>query len=213
MARRLNLPKQLYFGTEGNMIPVPQPAFNADFSREGWAASETTLQGGAWVRRSKASHKVYEMSWDLTSRDALRPIMDFAEGVYGNGRMYFLDPLAMDKNVMPQNWGTPAQACYDGPIHIGSKRPVIVNTVTNTLRYPIESAQYTLTGEEGREVFIPNIPGHTIWIGAHGWTLDTAAVQVSENEGAWQNLPMLAVTTEVRCNRSYTHNSGIQVGS
>lgn len=134
-------PKQLYFGTKGYMLPIPQPQFNADFSRAGWASGAATLQGGAYIRRSKSSHRVYNMTWDLASRDALRPITDFAEGIYGDGPLYFLDPMAMDKNVMSQGWGTPSLACYDGPILWGDTRPTRTITTANTNRYPAESAK------------------------------------------------------------------------
>jgi len=92
----------MWFGTRDYMQWVKCPAINYSASKSGWATTAKQLDGGTYVRRSVTSSKVYNLAWNLSSRDDLRPIMDYADGIYGLGPVYFIDPFTMDKNVLPQ---------------------------------------------------------------------------------------------------------------
>jgi len=194
---------RLWFGTRSYMQYVPQPAYNADFSKVGWSAESQYKSGRAGVRTSLASHKVYNMSWNLASRDALRPITDYADGVYGEELIYFLDPMTMDKNVLPQHWAFPASACSDAPPLIKNQIPVQVATPANGLAYPVKSAQYTVAGSS-EKVYIPIPPGYVAWVGVHGSATGSAAVTVTPDGGAASNVALLSVTSTTRVNKQIT---------
>lgn len=170
--------KNIWLGPRGHEMWVPAPSVNPDFSSVGWNSKTQYLNGGAGVRSSYASHKEYVLSFNPTSRDRLRPITDMAAGMYGSGLIYWTDPVAADKNVLPEHWAFPGQAGLDGPVLIGDVRPnLTVETVANALGYPALSAVYTL-GATSQSIYLPIPPDCTAWFGAHGSTDGWGGVRV-----------------------------------
>lgn len=158
---------QMWMGTRGYERWVKAPLTgNLDFSRVGWQAQSSYLNGGASVRSSFASHKEYAMAWRGTRRE-MRLIDDLALGMFGTGLIYFIDPVAADKNVLPFQWSFPALAAMDGPILVGTSRPSTVTTPTNGMGYPITSVQYPTT-TTSKTLYIPIPPGFTAWFGYAG---------------------------------------------
>lgn len=158
---------QMWMGTRGYERWVKAPLTgNLDFSRSGWQAQSNYLNGGASVRSSFASHKEYAMSWRGT-RHELRLIDDLSTGMFGTGLIYFIDPVAADKNVLPLQWSFPALAALDGPILAGNARPSTVPTPANALGYPATSVQYGAT-TSSKSLYVPIPPGYTAWFGYAG---------------------------------------------
>ena len=202
---------QLWFGTKGNMQPIPMPAFNADFSSVGWETNDQFLNGRAHVRTSAASHKVYNMSWNLTDRSLLRPITDYAAGMFGTGPIYFIDPMTADMNVLPEHWAFPGQATLDAPVLVGDDRPAAATTPSNSLLYPSISAQYVISGTS-KKVYIPIPPGHVAWVGVHGSISGAGGVKVrahidGPNYAANTYPALLSVSSQTRVNTSYSSAS------
>lgn len=158
---------QMWMGTRGYERWVKAPlSGNLDFSRVGWQAQSSYLNGGASVRSSFASHKEYAMAWRGTRHD-LRLIDDLHTGMFGTGLIYFIDPVAADKNVLPLQWSYPALAAKDGPIFVGTARPSTVSTPSNGMGYPIDSVQYAAT-TTSKTLYVPIPPGYTAWFGYAG---------------------------------------------
>jgi len=202
---------QLWFGTKGNMQYVPMPAFNADFSSIGWQAGDQSLNGRARVRSSSASHKVYNMAWNLTDRNSLRPITDYAGGMFGTGPVYFIDPMTADMNVLPEHWAFPGQATLDAPVLVGGDRPIAASTPSNSLMYPSVGAQYTVSGAS-KTLYIPIPPGQVAWVGIHGSITGSGGLKVRAHLGglnyAADAYPtMLPVTSETRVDTSFSSAS------
>lgn len=179
---------KMYFGNRNYMQWIPAPQINYESGKRGYASVASFLDGGQFVRRSTTAAKGYNFTWTLKHRDQIRAINDYADGVYGPGAVYFLDPFAMDKNVLPQFWATPALANGDAPMLAGEfdeDRPTVTTTNPNSLGYPALMANYNLTdGIKFNELFIPIPPGYSLWVGAHGTTEGTAGVQVTPTIGA-----------------------------
>lgn len=200
----------MWFGTRGYAQDVPTPAFNADFTKVGWSTSTQYLNGGASVRKSTASHKVYNMAWNLASRDSLRPIIDFSDGLFGTGLIYFHDPMTLDRNVLPQHWAFPAQAANDAPILVGTVRPSTTPTPANNLHYPSTSVVYTLSGSPATQsLYLPIPPGYVAWVGAHGSADGAGGLRVRPVISGLNNAPdefpaLLTVTDPTRVNASYS---------
>lgn len=136
--------RKMWMGPRGGEQWVPMPATGLDTSAAGYAGNATAyISGGVGLHTSYAAHKEYSMSWPVGGRDDLRPIADMAVGLYGSGPIFFIDPTAADKNILPMQWSFPALAALDGPVLFGSDRPSTVPTATNTLGYPALSAQMT----------------------------------------------------------------------
>lgn len=181
--------KVMYFGTRERMTWVKAPAFNPDISKVGWSATNLFLNGGASVRRSTVSHKEYQFAWNLASAEDIAAISDYADGLYGDDLIYFLDPFAMTTNLLPQMWATPRLGVSDGiDFANGARRPTLITTPTNSLGYPTKSAVYTFNSSSVFEsVYIPIPPGYALNFGANGSATGTAAVVVAD-----ANLPTVS---------------------
>lgn len=212
--------KLMYFGNRNYMQWVKCPEAGATYDSQGSSQSAGYLNGGAFRRNSLSAAKRFNMSWALTSRDNIRSITDYAEGVYGPGAIYWGDPFTMDKNMLTQSFATPSLGGYDGVILDGTdERPELVPTSANTLGYPVESAQY-LTGQASAPLkhWIPVPAGHTAWIGAHGDPTSTGGLRVQPTArdaevGAATIIPVTSVESTQRVTHSFlgTEQGGIEV--
>jgi hypothetical protein len=161
----------MWFGTKGYMQWVPCPLVDSDMSAIGWQSEAQYLNGGARVRRSNTGHKEYNLAWGLQARDHIRLITDYADGVYGDGLIYFIDPFAMDKNILPSYWAAPMLNAYDGPILSGGTRPQITTTSANSFMHPAKTAIYSVATVDAQTrsiLYIPIPPGYVFWFGAKG---------------------------------------------
>lgn len=213
--------KKMWFGTRGYCQWVPMVDADADFTKEGWSASTQFLNGGNVVRGSKAGHREYLMSWSAgRTRDELRPISDFADGVYDSdstGLIYFISPDSADKNAAPQSLAFPGQE--DAPSLCLDVQPSLVATSANDYGYPARSAQYVLAGTETmRKVYIPIPPDYSAWVGFHGSATGDAGLQVTEfvngdsPYAAPTVLTPLGVNTSTRVNAEFGLSGGAQKG-
>lgn len=170
--------RRMWFGTRGYETWVPTPAINPTYERSGFTARADYVGGGAGIRSSKNAHNIYVLSWPPTkTRDEARLITDFADGIYdredGVNLIYWIDPMARDKNVLSQAWATPSLATEDAPSLItdayGFGRPESVPMPANAFRYPARAARYKQTPESiTKEQYIPIPPGFSAWVGIHG---------------------------------------------
>lgn len=202
--------KRMWFGTRESPTWIPMPMTGAEFSKTGWGGDEKVyLNGGVQVLNSVSAHKTYNMEWSAGSkRDDIRPVSDYADGIYGDGPIYFVTPEAADRNALPQHWAFPAQSGLDAPILFGGSRPTIVKTIANTLRYPTMSLQYNLAGPS-RSVYLPIPPGFVAWFGMHGSANGWGGVKITPftagNFAATAVYPeILSVTNPTRFNVSFS---------
>lgn len=205
---------KMYFGTREYMQYIPCPSVGGDHSGVGWNTSAQYMNGGAWERNSSTSHREFQMSWSLYHREELQPLYDYAAGIYGDGALYFIDPFAADKNVLPEWWAAPGMATLDAPVLAGSARPTRFVNVDQTQRYPRIGATYDLgLGSSSQKLWIPIPPGKTLWIGAHGPTSATASVNVlpfsnATTSGTATALSNLSTTSATRFSDSFSSSDG-----
>jgi hypothetical protein len=207
-----NATNGVYFGTRQLMQWVSgNIAINYPASKIATGiANGSFLSGGAFVRRSVSGHKEFSVTWNPSSRDDIRTITDYADGLYGTAPFYWLDPFAWDKNLLPQYYASPFQGIYDGPIWSGAPtRPVTSITPANSLLYPVESATYTVSSATNNNVYIPIPPGYTAWVGVHGTngtggTVSVVAYVALGNASPAVALTMQSVTDPVLCNQQST---------
>lgn len=201
-----------YIGTRKRLVELRAPSVNMPSSKQGFFNKVDFLNGGTAVRRSTASHKNYTMTWNFIERDDARVITDLADGVYGTGPIYVHDPVAADRNVLPQWWATPAQGLRDGlPLNKGV-RGVAAATPTNTLGFPVDSITYTVLAGQTRRVWVPIPPGYTAWVGAYGadgtgGTVVATPTVDSVTDGTPVTLTLLDVTDDSRFNQSFASSS------
>lgn len=205
----------MYFGVRGNMRMVKTPRIDMDVSKTGWGTSSQYLNGGAGVRTSTGAHKEYGMTW-AGSRDDVRAITDYADGLYdtdeGVNLIYFLDPAAMDKNVLPQLWASPFQQSVDGLTLFPGQKASIDLTPSNGLGYPARSVSY-LANRVPRSLWVPIPAGFTAWVGVHGVADAGAGLTVATTDGANSATPTLldtlAVTDPTRFSASFAAGSNV----
>lgn len=206
----------MWFGTRGHMDWVRCPRVDMDLSGVGWSTESQYLNGGAGVRGSKSSHKVYDMSWGVLGRDEARKITDIADGIFdaqeGINLVYFLEPTTLDKNVLPQLWASPFQQGVEGLTLFQGQNPSVVQTPSNSYGYPARSVQY-VANSAGNTVFIPIPPGYTAWVGVHGEVTGTAGMTVATTLGTTAATPTtlttLSVTTDQRFSDSFDASASV----
>lgn len=220
--------RRTWFGTRGFETWVPTPAINPDYARSGYQSRADYLGGGAGMRASKNAHNIYTLSWGTTkTRDEARLITDFADGVYdlqdGINLIYWIDPMAADKNVFPQAWATPSLGCEDAPVLVsdayGFGRPEAVAMAANAFRYPARAARYTQDADSKTlDLYIPIPPGFSLWVGVHGDSnadehLYAQRVNGYTTVGSAVDLPALGLTSQrVGTEFSSATSSGVVIG-
>jgi len=164
----------MWIGPRGGEMFLPAPDSGGVFTPIGWGSNGNApvqqLGGGASMRRSKTSHKDYPMTWTIGSRLTFSPLLDMYSGARGPGLIYFIDLMAADLNVLPEQWAFPASACYDGVPLIGTAAPANSATPANTNNYPPETASYTISSglTTLHPLYIPIPTGYSAWVGVHG---------------------------------------------
>lgn len=201
-----------YMGTRNQLLEVRAPSVNMPSSKQGYFNKVDYLNGGTSIRRSTAAHKNYTMTWNSVDRDEARKILDLADGVYGDGPIYVHDPIAADRNVLPQWWATPSQGLTDGLALNNGARGVGVATPANPLGFPTNSITYTVLSGQTRRLWVPIPPGHTAWVGAYGADGTGGTVVATPsidavNSGTPVTLALLAVTDDTRFNQSFDSTS------
>jgi hypothetical protein len=177
-----------WFGTKGHETWIPTPAIDPSYSRAGYLSNVPGLLGGATIDASKNAHMVYALTWNKGARDDLRTIQDFSDGVFdthpGPNLMYWVDPVAADRNVLPQHWATPALATDDAPSLLIDKQPTAVPTGANAWGLPARSATYTrVNADKTRQLYLPIPPGYVLWAGAVGDSASGGQVVIRDVNG------------------------------
>ena len=201
-----------YMGTREKMLEVRAPSVNMPSSKQGYFNKVDFLNGGTAIRRSTAAHKNYTMSWNSMDRDEARQILDIADGVLGTGPVYVHDPIAADRNVLPQWWATPAIGGRDGlPLNNGG-RGELVTTPANSLNFPHDSITYVVESAQSRRIWVPIPTGHTAWVGAYGadgtgGTVVATPTISAISDGSPVTLTLQDVTDDTRFTNSFASSS------
>lgn len=155
----------MYFGTKDRMDWIPCPAVDRPASLQSPNGTLEYENGGAFVRRQYAAHRNYEMTWNFLPNAEAEKIEAWAQGTWGKGPYYWVDPMIARGNMLPMDWAFP------GSVNLGAAPllPVQVTDipVPNPLPgSPIRGVRYStdtnfLTGSP-RRVFLPIPPEHSL---------------------------------------------------
>jgi hypothetical protein len=171
--------QMFYFGTAERMawLPCPNTGMTANLVK--WRTSGTFLNGGAYTRSSSTGHLEYSMAWPVMSTDDAYSLLDYFNGMYGEGPYYFLDPMAMAFNILPSWLAEPRLQTQDAPTMVTGVTPTLSSLVAVTNGYPGRTASYTLTASQtGVGFTFPVPPGYAFRFGWHGTASGTARVRV-----------------------------------
>lgn len=202
--------KKMYFGTQERMTWIKCPAIDTPLSKVGWQSKSQYLNGGANVRRSSTAHKEYTLTWSFATQDQVDDVTDYADGAYGDGLIYFLDPFAAKSNVLPQYWSIPRLAVDDAPSLVKGRRPTLVDSVSNNFSHPTKTAVYTLqVTDTFTTLYVPIPPEHTFHMGVFGSASGTARVTATPDGSSAVDLTFLSITSSTRTNYALTGSTGV----
>ena len=103
--------QKMWFGTEDYSTWIRVPSSGAEGGSVGWESGGTLLSGGGFQFGSDSSHREYTFEWSgASSYEEAQEVLDFANGVYGRGLIYFVPPTIYQKNLLPAQWAAPASA-------------------------------------------------------------------------------------------------------
>lgn len=203
--------EQFWFGTEQHSEWVEVPESGADMSPASWVSAQDFVSGRGMVRNSWMHARDFQFTWPVSSsRELAEKIKSYADGLYGRGLIFFVDPLIYGTNALPAHWADPSMAVGRGatPLLI-DWYPTGVDTVANSNDLPVQSAVYDVTAlEPGFDVsnnnvlFIPKPAGYTLALGAFYDAPYYSGVYVTPvyddgTEGDWVRLTELAVSESV----------------
>lgn len=169
---------KFWFGTVDRMGWFPTPNRGADVSSIGWQAGGEMLNGGAYQLNSFGSAKNFIFEWPSSSaREVAQKMKSFADGAFGRGLIYFVDPLTWGTNVLPAHWAAPYMSVgLEAPTHIPGIEPTPQVAPGGASRdLPTHSAVYDLTKvgptdpsklDDYNSVFIPIPEGKILYLGA-----------------------------------------------
>lgn len=170
----------VYFGTKDKQSWIKSPSSGMRAGSIGWSAKTQLLNGRASVRRSSASHREFSPEWfgelNASTEQSLQEIKNYADGLYGEGPYYFMDPYAAAQNVLPPHWAAPMLTEKDWPNLADGVTPSFVkDAVAND--YPIKYASYlTYEGYESTNKLTLLIPaGYKLNFGWHGPSTSASA--------------------------------------
>lgn len=168
--------RKVYFGnsTKQTWIPAPQSGLSAGTSS--FISQAQLLSGRQSVRRSKASSRSFGTSWvgpmnAANIEDSIYTVKDFADGLYGEGPFYWLDPYAIDTNLLPPHWAAPMLSGDDWPAIVNIGVASKTTTPANNYNYPYQSLSISFGASiaESTDKFRVIIPeGHKMHFGWHG---------------------------------------------
>jgi len=163
----------IYFGTATKQSWIKAPLSGMKADSIGWSVESQLLNGRAFVKRSKGSHRKFDASWvgsyNSAEEESLQHIINYADGLYGDGPYYFVDPFAANQNVMPQNWAAPMLASLGWPA-ITKDLSAVYTAATVGNNYPSKYVEYETTNNfvSGRKVTLIIPPGYKLHFGWHG---------------------------------------------
>lgn len=191
------MPGQMYFGNKERMTWVKCPDSGMGMGGSRYTAEGTFLNGGSFVRNSATGHRSYDLSWNFLRADQKDEIRAYLDSVYGTGLLYFLDPFALRRNILPTCWASPGVAVDGGPRLLGGMADVPTSVqLTVPAGAPTQGAMYTTAADsEFRTLWVPIPPGHSLHMSALYDATGTAALTATPDGGAPVTLPSTGAAT------------------
>jgi hypothetical protein len=212
--------RKVYFGNAQSQCWIPAPLTGLQVDSTGFLVENQLLSGRSYVKRSGANHRSFSVSWNgslnsETREDSLHTIKDYADGIYGDGPFYWLDPYAIDTNLLPPHWASPMLSLGDWPSICSVGTQSLISTASNTKNYPYESLKIAFSGAAEsatyQRIIIPE--GYKLHFGAHGvLTSGSATVSLRQyprdgGSAVVVNAAILANNSAIRTNTQVNGNT------
>jgi hypothetical protein len=179
----------IYFGTATKQSWIKAPLSGMKADSVGWAAESQLLNGRAFVKRSKGSHRRFDASWvgsyNSAEEESLQRIINYADGLYGDGPYYFVDPFASNQNLMPQHWAAPMLAELGWP-GLTKQLSAVYTSATVANNYPSKYVEFETTNNfaSDRKVTLIIPAGYKLHFGWHGPSAGaTSGIRIQRSDG------------------------------
>jgi hypothetical protein len=165
----------VYFGNKEKQQWIKAPKTGLKATNSGRVVQNDYLSGRSSIKRSKASKREYDPSWlgyqNSEDGTSIYVLKDFADGLYGDGPFYFLDPYAVDQNVLAPHWAAPMLTEKDWP-SLSSDLSATFVAQSSSNNYPTRYASYSTPDDyESANKFTIIIPqDYALNFGWHGPT-------------------------------------------
>jgi hypothetical protein len=212
--------RKVYFGNAQSQCWIPAPLTGLRVDSAGFSVENQLLSGRTHVKRSGANHRAFSVSWNgslnaETREDSLHTIKDYGDGIYGEGPFYWLDPYAVDTNLLPPHWASPMLSLGDWPSISSVGTQSLISTASNTKNYPYQSLKLAFSGVAEsttyQRILIPE--GYKLHFGVHGvLTSGSATVSLRQYPRAGGsavvvNAAILANNSAIRTNTQVNGNT------
>jgi hypothetical protein len=138
----------VYFGNKDKQLWIKAPKTGLKAANSGKVVQNDYLSGRSSIKRSQASKRTYDPSWlgyqNSEDGTSIYVLKDFADGLYGDGPFYFIDPYAIDQNVLPPHWAAPMLTQRDWPSLSSDFSATFVQEAAPN-NYPMRYASYETT--------------------------------------------------------------------
>lgn len=167
--------RKVYFGNAQSQCWIPAPLTGLRVDSTGFSVENQLLSGRTYLKRSGANSRAFSVSWNgslnaETRENSLHTIKDYADGIYGAGPFYWLDPYAVDTNLLPPHWASPMLSLGDWPSISSVGTQSLVSSASNTKNYPYQSLKLAFSGAAEstttHRIIIP--AGYKLHFGVHG---------------------------------------------
>lgn len=207
--------RKVYFGNDQKQVWIDAPRTGLNASSQSYYNESQLLNGRTHINRSRGSHRRFNANWlgslnASTLENSLQTIKDFADGIYGDGPFYWVDPYAINMNLLPPHWAAPGLQQQSWP-QLWDVAPFeYVSTASNLLNYPATSARYSSGSTDEQDstkkltLIIPD--GYTLYFGWHGAVASgSAGVRIDRyrrNDGTVESVDpdVISVTSSNRTN-------------
>lgn len=206
----------VWFGTLEKMQDLKCALSGLPVTGSAFSGTTRFRNGGADVVRSWGSHKEFDMSWSGTMAE-IGPFMDYADGLYGTGLIYFTTPAADRTNLFSPNWAAPKliELESNGWPEIYDDTGTFTDTAANSYNQPTRSITYTTVATVPQRRFvIPIPPTMTLRLGWSGSSTGSGAVyyRIRNTDGTYDTpvaLTAITPTSSTRLNASVAGSTGI----
>jgi hypothetical protein len=214
--------RKVYFGNGTRQTWIPAPLTGLIASTGTFSVENQLLNGRAILKRAAANHRAFEASWlgsmnADSMEDSLHTIKDFSDGLYGEGPFYWLDPYAIDTNLLPPHWAAPMLSEQGWPTLGTNLVTTYGSTEANNRNYPVKSSILTFGStsafESDRKLTMIIPSGYKLHFGWHGkvnsGTATVALRTYARGTGTTTdvNAPVLSVTSPIRTNTQVNGNT------
>ena len=174
----------ILFGTLTHMLPIPYPKSGATWDQVRDAEETALISGGRHVYRAPTPFRRYSLSY-AGGTVGLQNLIDFYNGVYGDGPFYVLDFNYAAGNLLPTRWASGYMLR-----HVAESwcAPVEVVSTSALAGKSVLFSNAGLFPEKGISQIVPTVPAKPLYLKVWGSRTGGAMVRVSKlvtATGAW----------------------------